>query len=138
MVCRRGHGAWAIFRLVIVETMERGFPWGLVAIEDETTSDPAPSWSSDDALVTRAASVLVLKVLHESDGVVLVHVARGTGDLVGATAFQGTIDVPSGTLSIGKVGREDRIRIAVRPGPVAMRIVVDSIGSARHVDLVID
>jgi hypothetical protein len=123
---------------VIVETMERGFPSGLVAIEDETTSDPAPSWSSDDALVTRAASVVVLKVLHESDGVVLVHVARGTGDLVGAMVFQGTIDVPSGTLSIGEAGREHRIRMPVRPGRVAMQIVVDSIGSPRHVDVVID
>ena len=110
----------------------------LLVIEDETTRSQVPSWSPEGGPVTSAAGVVVLKVLHETDGMAVVHVMRASGDFAGTTVFDGRIDVPSRLLSIGDAGRDNRMRIDVPSGHVGLRIVVDAIEAPRHIDLVMD
>jgi hypothetical protein len=122
---------------VDVETIVSAFPWGLLLIEDERGSGTIPHWTSDEAVVTFGHDALVVKVLHEQEGSVVVHVCRDQADLGSDPIFTGTIDVVSGVLSVGNALRTERLRIPVPVGPTSIQIVAHPPSDADHVDVVI-
>jgi hypothetical protein len=122
---------------VELDALNRRFPWGLVVVEDEGSSSPIPSWATKETVVTAGADALVVRVRHEQEGPVLVHICRDEADLEGDPVFAGLIRVASGTISVGDALRTDRVRTAVPVGPTFVRVLVEPTTGADHVDVVI-
>jgi hypothetical protein len=121
----------------LIEALDIRFAWGVLVIEDEATSDPAPPWESPETQATQARGIVVLRVRHGQEGRTLVHLCRDVGDLSGQPAYDGLIDVPSGVLSVGDASREARIRMDVPPGSTRLRVIANRARLADHVDVVI-
>jgi hypothetical protein len=113
------------------------FRWGVLLVTDDESSETIPSWPTDDAQVATSRTAIVVKVLHEVDGVVCVHVGTQRPHPEGIVAFDGTLDVPSGRLRVSDADGESAIVVDVPAGHVPLRIVCDRAHDAAYVDVIL-
>jgi hypothetical protein len=118
--------------------LEGGFPWGLLVVSDQESSEQIPEWTGEDEQVTSSASSLVVKVEHEQDGPATVHVYKGAGDLAGEPAFEGMLTTPSGVLTVADAVGRQLIRVPGAAGMHRVRILLNRPRRASHIDVVID
>jgi hypothetical protein len=75
-------------------------------IADQHATESVPQWASAESQDTAARATLVVKVRHEQEGDVTVHLCAGSGDLLGTPTWSGTLDVTSGELVLAKATGE--------------------------------
>ena len=122
----------------LVGTLEGRFPWGLLVIAGEGSSEPVPSWATTDEQVTSTSSSVVVRVEHEQDGPAIVHVYDGVGDLVGEPAFAGALTTTRGALTVGDALGKQMIRVPVAAETMKLRVFLDRPAHAAHVDVVLN
>jgi hypothetical protein len=114
------------------------FPFGVVLVTDESSTEPIPKWSSDEQQVTLASSAMVIKIRHEVDGPAIVRVWDGDPNLPDArdvaTVF---LKSPSRALRVSTAAGETFIRIDVPTHEVRVRILVSAARDPDEVHLVI-
>ena len=110
--------------------VKRPFWWGLLLVMDRDASDVP---SLNDSAVSQSTQGLAVKVLHAQDvdlsgagpddvappAPVLVDVRIGEHPHTDVL-FRGTIDVPSGVLTVGDAEQEDALEIG--PGRWAVQV----------------
>ena len=112
--------------------------WGLVLITDDDSSEPIPSWASDEEQVTTASSSMVVRVMHPDDGDVLIRVWDGEGDFSGGQAFSGAIQVPSARLRISDPLGQGAVIVRLAAGTHTVALYTNSSVEASEVNLIID
>jgi hypothetical protein len=122
----------------LVGSLEGRFPWGLLVVSDEGSTEPIPPWETTDEPVASTAASLVVRVEHEQEGPATVHIYRGTGDLGGEPAFSGAVATPSGVLTVGDALRKQLIRVPGTGGAIRVRVLLNQPRQANHVDVVLD
>jgi len=122
----------------LVGSLEGRFPWGLLVVSDEGSTEPIPPWASTDEPVTSTASRLVVRVEHEQEGPATVHIYRVAGDLGGEPAFSGAVGTHSGVLTVGDALGKQLIRVPGMGGAIHVRVFLNQPRQANHVDVVID
>jgi hypothetical protein len=122
---------------MIIAEVRTTLPWGVLVIADERASEPVPEWSAQEDQVTATSATVVVRVRHEQEGDVTVHLCDGSGDLRGSPTWSGTVDVSSGQLILSRATGEPLLRTAVRHGQVTVGIRLDPMTEATHVDVVI-
>lgn len=110
----------------------------MLLVADDESSESIPSWPTDDAQVATSRAAIVVKVLHEVDGVVSVHVGTQGPYPEGVVAFDGTLEVPSGRLRVSDADGENAIVVDVPAGHVPLRIVCDRAHDAAYVDVILE
>ena len=114
------------------------FPFGIVLVTDETSTEPIPKWSSDVQQVTLASSAMAIKVRHEVDGPAIVRVWDGDPTLPNArdlaTVF---LKIPSRALLVSTAAGETFIRVDVPTDEVRIRILTSAARNPDEVHLVI-
>ncbi|HSH62351.1 MAG TPA: hypothetical protein VK988_22405 [Acidimicrobiales bacterium] len=98
--------------------IEAEFPFGILLVTDEGSSEVIPEWGSPEEQATCADSAAVVRVRHADEGRVTVRIWDDEREVVGALAFDGRLTIESGTVKVsdalGSVGHDsDRGR-----GPV--------------------
>jgi len=119
-------------------SLEGGFPWGLLVVSDQESSEQIPDWPGQDVQVTFTTSSLVVKVEHEQAGLATVHVYKGAGDLSGEPAFVGVLATPSSVLTVADAVGRHLIRVPGAAGTHRVRIFLNRPRQANHIDVVID
>ncbi|MER8087871.1 hypothetical protein ACFVZR_38035 [Streptomyces sp. NPDC058316] len=115
----------------------RSYYWGCIYASDEEEGDfgdldgPGPIWTSRCWVAIRVRHArLVAK--EEADVVLAVEVRQtAAADF----AYQATIDLPSGVLSVGDADSDDALRLA--PGTWLMQVDLDSPDDATNVRIVL-
>jgi hypothetical protein len=113
------------------------FPWGLLLVTDAEASDRIPQWDSDEEQATASDTAVVLRVLHGDEGETTVRVWDDESSADGYEAFDGTVDLPSGTLRIGDALGEETVTVRRETGRVRLRIVTNEPREPNLVDVVI-
>jgi hypothetical protein len=111
--------------------IERAFGWGLLLVMDQDSSD-VPELST--ALVSASSTGLAVKVHHAADVDLagfkddeVIPLAQVEVDVhVGLSAppdthYRGSIDVPSGVITLGDADQEDRLD--VEPGRWDVQVI---------------
>jgi hypothetical protein len=122
----------------LVGSLEGGFPWGLLVVSDQESSEQIPDWRGQGEQVTFTTSSLVVKVEHEQVGLATVHVYKGAGDLSGEPAFVGVLAAPSGVLTVADAVGRQLIQVPGTAGTHMVRIFLNRPRQANHIDVVID
>jgi hypothetical protein len=113
------------------------FPWGVLLVTDDVSSEPIPDWAGNDAQVTRSRTAVVIKVLHEIDGAATVRLLRERSSTERVVICDATIDVPSGKLRVSNATADQAMTVDVAPGPVSLRICGDRARDPTSVDIVL-
>lgn len=114
------------------------FPFGIVLVTDEMSTEPIPKWSSDEQQVTLASSAMVIRIRHEVDGPAIVRVWDDDPKLPDArdvtTIF---MKIPSRALRVSTAAGETFIRVDVPTDEVRVRILASAARDPDEVHLVI-
>ena len=114
------------------------FPWGLLLVTDDSSSDEIPPWASDADVVTATPTAVVVRVVHEQEGTAEVVVREGESQDMGLIVFDGVIEVPSGRLRVGDALNDQKLIVSVQPGPHLLRVSVNRPVEASEVSIEID
>ena len=57
---------------MLLGELRAGFPWGVLLVTDDESTDEIPSWKSDEEQVTHSATAAVARVMHQDEGDVTV------------------------------------------------------------------
>lgn len=52
----------------MVAELRAQFPFGVLLVTDDKSTDPIPGWSSEEQQVTSTATAMVMKIRHELMG----------------------------------------------------------------------
>jgi hypothetical protein len=118
--------------------VDAGFPWGVLLVTDDASTEPIPGWASDEEQVAACATALVVRVMHGQEGDTAVWVWQGSGEWAGAKAFDGSPDAGSGVLRISDALGEGALRLSVEPGQHPVKVYVDDPREASQVHIVLD
>jgi hypothetical protein len=114
------------------------FPFGILLVTDDTSTEPIPKWSSDEQQVNLARSAMAIKIRHEADGAAMVRVWDGDQKVPDArdvaTVF---LKTPSRILRISSAAGETFIRVDVPTDEVRVRILASAARDTDEVHLVI-
>ncbi|MEL5955720.1 hypothetical protein AADR41_13280 [Streptomyces sp. CLV115] len=115
----------------------RSYYWGCIYASDEEEGDfddldgPGPIWTSHCWVTIRVRHARL--VAEDEADVDLVVEVRQTA--AADFAYQATIDLPSGVLSVGDADSDDTLRLA--PGTWLMQVDLDSPDDATNVRIVL-
>jgi hypothetical protein len=123
---------------MLLGELTTAFPCGVLLVTDDASTEPVPSWRSEDEQVTAADSALVVRVMHGQEGDAEVRVWSVRGEVDGSAAFRGFLEVPSGTLRVADALSERVLRLSLEPGRHSVEVYVDEPREASKVDVVID
>lgn len=59
---------------MLLGELDVGFPWGVLVLTDQRSTEEIPSWASDEDQVTHSATAAVVRVRHQDEGEVIVRV----------------------------------------------------------------
>ena len=113
------------------------FPFGVLLITDEQSTEPIPDWSSEDQQVTRAVTAMVVKIRHEVDGPATVRIWDEQPSRAGVTDAEEVLTVRSGVLRVSTATGAHFVRIQVPKGPVLIRVIASAPRNPEEIDLVI-
>lgn len=118
--------------------VRRPFPYGVLLVEDQGSKGDIPEWASEDETVAAGTNALLVRVLHEMEGEVDVHVwrddAEGRADIV---VFRGVLDIASGTLVVSDANGDGAAAYDVGTGAKAVEVRVDHRRWAERVDIAV-
>lgn len=117
--------------------MEAGFPWGVLLVTDEGSTELVPEWASDEEQVSHGESVAVLRVMHEDEGVVLVRVWDDANAAGGNAAFRGSLKLESGVLRVSDALGAAVLAIPTAAGWTDLVINTNAATEPTRVDLVV-
>lgn len=123
---------------MLLGELDAAFPWGILLVTDDASTEPIPSWASDDEQVAACDSALVVRVMHGQEGDAEVRVWSVQGEPGGNEVFEGFLEVPSGTLRVADALSEQVLRLSLEPGRHTVTVYVDEPHEAAKVDVVID
>ena len=123
---------------MLLGELNAAFPWGVLQVTDDASTEPIPSWSSEDEQVTFTDSALVVRVMHGQEGRAEVWVWSIQGEVDGSEAFRGFLEVPSGTLRVADALSDQIVRLPLEPGRHSVKVFVDEPREASKVHVVID
>ena len=123
---------------MLLGELNAAFPWGVLLVTDDASTEPVPSWRSEDEQVTACDSALVVRVMHGQEGDAAVWVWSVHEEVDGSEAFRGFLEVPSGTLRVADALSEQVVRLPLEPGRHSVKVYVDEPRAASKVDVVID
>lgn len=123
---------------MLLGEIEASFPWGVLLVTDDSSTEQIPQWTSEQEQVTHAKTALVVRVLHQGEGSVQVRVWNTSGDVRGRLTFSGIIDVASGVLRVSDALGDEVLRLPVAVGPHSVEIYADSLQEASEVHVVLD
>lgn len=103
-----------------------GFPFGVLQITDDASTERSPAWRSRKELVTAAGTALVMRVRHRDEGDVHVSVWDRPEGGEGALAHRGELEVPSGVLRICDALEVDVLRVPVQGSRQRIEIYADA------------
>lgn len=118
--------------------LEAEFPFGVLLVTDEGSSEVIPEWGSPEEQVTSADSAAVVRVRHADEGPVRVRIWDDERAVVGALAFDGRLTIESGTVKVSDALGSVAVTIPTKGGTSRLRIFVNSAVEADQVDLVIE
>lgn len=118
--------------------LQAPFPWGLLVVTDDSSTDEIPAWTSDADVVTATASTVVVRVVHDQEGTAEVTVLEGESQDTNLIVFDGVIEVPSGRLRVGDALNDQTLIVPVQPGIHALRIRVNRLLEASQISIDID
>jgi len=113
------------------------FPFGVLLITDEESTEPIPDWSSDDQKVSSGANAMVVKIRHEVDGPAIVRVWDDDPHKAGRAAVERELTVKSGALRVSTATGDHAVRIPVPAGTVRVRVVASAPRNPGEIDLVV-
>lgn len=122
---------------MLLGELHAGFPWGVLLVTDEESTDEIPSWTSDEEQVTHSVTAAVARVRHQDEGDVTIQIWDDGSSVRGALAFAGVLNLASGVLRVSDALGESTVRISLAAGPTNLEIYTDSAVEATHVDLVV-
>src|ERR1700686_1794515 len=99
------------------------FPFGVLLITDEKSTEPIPDWSSDDQQGTSAVTAMVVKIRHEVDGPATVRVWDDDPHRTGLAAVERELTAKSGALRVSTASGDHFVRIPVPVGTVRVKVV---------------
>jgi len=114
------------------------FPFGVLLVTDDKSTEPIPGWSSEEQQVTSNATAMVIKIRHEADGPATVRIwdekpsARNRVELDDVT-----LESPSGVLRVSTATGEHAVRIAISVGSAHIRVLASAIHDPDEVDLIV-
>jgi hypothetical protein len=123
---------------MLLGELDAAFPWGMLLVTDDASTEPIPSWGSEDEQVAACDSALVVRVMHGQEGRAEVRVWSSHGEAAGSEVFRGFLEIPSGTLRVTDALSEQIIRLSLEPGRHPVKVYVDEPREAAKVDVVID
>lgn len=121
----------------MVAELRAKFPFGVLLITDEKSTEPIPEWSSDDQLVTSTGTAMVVKIRHEVDGPATVRVWDDDGHRTGHVAGERELTVKSGALRVSTATGDHFVRIPVPAGTVRVKVVASRPDDPEEIDLVV-
>jgi hypothetical protein len=122
---RLGHVRWS-------------FPYGVLLVEDQGSKGEIPDWDSEDATVAAGRNAMLVRVLHQMEGAVDVHVWRDRADdPASIVAFQGVVQIATGTLVVSDANGDGATAFDVGSGTKVVEVDVDHPRWASRVDIVI-
>jgi hypothetical protein len=113
------------------------FPFGVLLITDEKSTEPIPDWSSDDQQVTSGGTAMVVKIRHEVDGPATVRVWDDDPHKAGPAAVERELTVKSGALRVSTATGDHAVRIPVPAGTVRVKVVASAPRNPGEIDLVV-
>ncbi len=113
------------------------FPFGVLLITDEKSTEPIPDWSSDDQQVTSTGTAMVVKIRHEVDGPATVRVWDDDPHRAGLAAVERELTVKSGALRVSTATGNDFVGIPVPAGTVRVKVVASASHDPEEIDLVV-
>jgi RNA polymerase sigma factor (sigma-70 family) len=122
---------------MLLGELTAGFPWGVLLLTDDASTEPIPSWRSEGEQVAACESALVVRVLHGQEGQVTVRVWHVNGQVEGGEAFRGFLEISSGILRVADALSEQVVRLSLKPGRHSVNVYADRPGEATRVDVVI-
>ncbi len=117
--------------------LEAEFPFGVLLVTDESSSELIPEWSSAEEQVTSADSAAVVRVRHADEGPIRVRIWDDERVVAGALAFDGRFKIESGTVKVSDALGSAAVTIPIESGTRRLKIFVNSAVEADQVDLVI-
>jgi hypothetical protein len=114
------------------------FPFGVLLVTDDKSTEPIPDWSSEDQQVTSTATAMVVKIRHEVDGPATVRIWDDSP--AGDDRFEVddvTLMSPSGVLRISTATGEHAVRIPIPGGRAQVRVLASASRDPGEVDLVV-
>src|SRR5258707_14185364 len=123
---------------MLLGELNAAFPWGVLLVTDDWSTEPIPSWESEDEQVAACDSALVVRVMHGQVSNAAVRLWSASGDAEGSEVFRGFLDVPSGTLRVADASSEQAFRLSLEPGRHADEGYVKERHGAAKVDIVIE
>ena len=122
---------------MLLGKLEAGFPWGVLLVTDEGSTELVPEWASDDEQVSHGESVAVLRVMHEDEGDVLVRVWDDANAARGNVVFRGSLNLESGVLRVSDALGAGVRAIPTTPGWTDVVIYTDAATEPTRVDVVV-
>ncbi len=122
---------------MLLGELEAGFPWGVLLLTDEGSTEEIPTWASDEEQVTHSATAAVVRVMHQEEGDVTVRVLDDDAGARGGLAFKGVLDLPSGVLKVSDAMGEAMLRLQLERGLIGVVIYTDAAVEATRVDVVV-
>lgn len=122
---------------MLLGELEARFPWGVLLVSDERSTEEIPSWNSDEEQVTHSATAAVVRVMQQDEGDVRVRVWDDETGVTGGLAFTGVLDLESGVLKVSDALGATMLRLPTGTGPTTVEIYTDAAIEATHVDLVV-
>ena len=83
----------------MIAELDIHFPFGVLLVTDQESTEYIPDWGSADELVTAAATAFVMSVRHEQDGPSRVRLwSHPPSEPLSVSVGAWEVAVPSGTL----------------------------------------
>lgn len=123
---------------MLLGELEAEFPFGVLLVTDNVSSEVIPEWSSPKEQVTCADTAAVVRVLHADEGPVRVRIWDDDKRVRGACAFDGRLTIDSGAVRVSDALGSAAVTIPIEGVTRRFRIFVNSAVEADHVDLVIE
>lgn len=123
---------------MLLGELKAAFPWGVLLVTDDASSEQIPAWTSGEEQVTYARTALVVRVMHQDEGSVEVRVWSSSENVRGALAYGGTIDIASQVLRVSDGLGVQALRIPVSAGLHRVEIYTNSVQEATEVHVVLD
>jgi hypothetical protein len=123
--------------VALLGELRAGFPWGVLLLTDEDSTEAIPTWTSDDEQVTNSATAAVVRVMHRDEGDVTVRVWDDESAASGGLVFTGAFALESGVLIVSDAEGESILRVPVGVGLASVEVYIDAPVEASHVDVVV-
>lgn len=123
---------------MLVGALNAEFPFGVLLITDDGSTEPIPPWINAEEQATASGSAVVMRVLHQQEGPVAVRVWSEEGNDLDVPVFDGEIDVTSGFLTVSDALSEQAVRIPVAVGAHRIEIFANSTSEASEIGVLLD